>query len=111
MRRIRLILMVALGAALAIVGVANMTPVDLRLLPAFLSGERFVMRGIPLAFVVLGAVLAGIVAGQVIEYFRERRYRRLLEEKRAEVAELRHELERLRAELGDRYDDLPRIPA
>ena len=111
MRKIRFVVLGFLAAALIIIGVANMTPVDLRLLPAFLAGDRYVISGVPLAIVILGAILAGIIVGQIIEFLRERRERRLAEARRHEVAELRREVERLRAELGSRGDDLPRIPA
>ncbi len=111
MRRIRFVVQALLAAALVLVGIANMTPVELRLLPPLIAGNRYVISGVPLAIVILAAVLAGIILGQVIEYFREWRQRRQVEEKRREIAELRREVERLRSELGDRLDDLPRIPA
>lgn len=111
MRRIRYALLGIIAAALVLVGIANMTPVDLRLLPAFLAGDRWVVSGIPLAIVILGAVGVGIIVGQIIEYVRERRHRRQMERRREEIAELRREVERLRAELGSRGEDLPRIPA
>jgi len=56
-------------------------------------------------------VLMGILAGLVIEFLREHKQRRVAEEKRREIVRLRQEVTRLRADLGDRGNDLPRIPA
>lgn len=110
MRTIKVIALGLLAAVLILVGVANMAPVDLYLLPKALFGEGWGITGVPLAVVILAAVLAGIVIGQILEFFRERKYRRVAEEKRREIIELRREVARLRAELGERADELPRIP-
>jgi hypothetical protein len=53
----------------------------------------------------------GILAGLVIEFLREHKLRRVAEEKRREIVRLRQEIARLRAKVGDRDDELPRIPA
>lgn len=111
MRTIKTIVLGLLAAVLIILGVANMAPVELHLLPPALFGERWGISGIPLAVVILGAVLLGIVAGQIIEFFRERKHRRVAEEKRREIVALRQEIARLKAQLGDKADELPRIPA
>lgn len=110
MRTIKLIVLGLLAAALIILGVANMAPVDLYLLPRALFGERWGISGVPLAVVILASVLVGIVIGQLIEYVRERKHRRVADEKRREIVELRREVARLRSELGSRADELPRIP-
>jgi uncharacterized integral membrane protein len=111
MRTIRLIVLGLLAAALIVLGVANMAAVDLYLLPVPLFGDEFSIKGIPLAVVILAAVLTGILAGLVIEYLREHKQRRVAEEKRREIVRLRQEVTRLRAKLGDREEELPRIPA
>lgn len=110
MRTIKMIVLGLLAAALIILGVANMAPVNLHLLPPALFGDAWGVSGIPLAVVILAAVLAGIVIGQILEFFRERKYRRVAEEKRREIVELRREIARLKSELGSRADELPRIP-
>lgn len=110
MRTIKTIVLGLLGAALIILGVSNMAAVDLYLLPPALFGDGWGVTGIPLSVVIIVAVLAGIVIGQLIEFIRERKYRRVAEEKRREIVELRREVARLRAQLGDRADELPRIP-
>ncbi len=111
MRTIKLIVLGLLAAILIALGVANMAVVDLYLLPAALFGDGFSIKGLPLAVVILAAVLMGILAGLVIEFLREHRQRRVAEEKRREIVRLRQEVTRLRTKLGDREDDLPRIPA
>ena len=111
MQTIKLIVLGLLAAILIVLGVANMAPVDLHLLPVALFGDGYSLTGIPLAVVILAAVLLGILIGLVIEYLREHKHRRVAEEKRREIAELRQEVTRLRTKLGDRDDALPRIPA
>ncbi len=111
MRTVKLIVLGLLAAILIALGVANMAAVDLYLLPAALFGDSFSVKGLPLAVVILAAVLMGILAGLVIEFLREHKQRRVAEEKRREIVRLRQEVTRLRAGLGDRGNDLPRIPA
>jgi uncharacterized integral membrane protein len=110
MRTVKKIVLGLLAAALIILGVANMAPVDLYLLPRAIFGEGWGISGVPLAVVILVAVLAGIVIGQLVEFIRERKHRRVADERRREIVELRREVARLRAELGPRADELPRIP-
>lgn len=111
MRTVKMIVLGLLAVMLVFVGVANMTPVDLHLLPPALAGDRFALTGIPLAAVVLASILVGIVVGQVMEWFRERKHRAVIQEKRREIAALRTEVTQLRQKLGDNGDGLPRIPA
>jgi len=111
MRTIKVVVLGLLAAVLIALGAANMVPVDVYLLPTPLFGEAFSIKGIPLAVVILGAVLIGILVGLVIEFLREGRQRRVATGKRREVAQLRQENTRLRAKLRDHEDDLPRIPA
>ncbi len=111
MRTVKLIVLGLLAVMLIALGVANMAAVDLYLLPVALFGDGFSVKGLPLAVVILAAVLMGILAGLVIEFLREHKQRRVAEEKRREIVRLRQEVTRLRAKLGDREDELPRIPA
>jgi uncharacterized integral membrane protein len=110
MQTIKLIVLGLLAAILIALGVANMVAVDLYLLPAKLFGDTFSIKQIPLAVVILAAVLLGILIGLVIEYLREHKHRRVAEEKRREIVQLRQEVTRLRAKMGGQGDDLPRIP-
>jgi len=111
MRTVKLIVLGLLAVILIALGVANMATVDLYLLPAALFGDSFSVKELPLAVVILAAVLMGILAGLVIEFLREHKQRRVAEEKRREIVRLRQEVTRLRAKLGDREDELPRLPA
>jgi uncharacterized integral membrane protein len=110
MQTIKLIVLGLMAAILIALGVANMAAVDLYLLPAKLFGDAVSIKRIPLAVVILAAVLLGILVGLVIEYLREHKHRRMAEEKRREIVELRQEVTRLRAKVGSQGDDLPRIP-
>ena len=111
MRTIKTIVLGLLAAAMILVGVANMAPVDLNLLPPALAGEGFSLKGVPLAAVVLAALLAGAVFGQLLEWVRERKQRVTADQKRREVAELRQEIAHLRARLAQKGEDLPQRPA
>ncbi len=111
MRTVKLIVLGLLAVILITLGVANMAAVDLYLLPAALFGDGFSIKGLPLAVVILAAVLMGILAGLVIEFMREHKQRSVAAEKRREIVRLRQEVTRLRTKLGDREDELPRIPA
>ena len=98
-----------LAAILIIIGVANMTPVELNLLPSALTDERFSLKGVPLAVVILVALLLGVIVGHLRELIRGRKHRVLAEMKRRELNDLREEVTQLRAQLRDQGDDLPRI--
>ena len=111
MRTVRLIVLGLLAAVLISLGVANMVPVDLYLLPAALAGGGFSIKELPLAVVIMAAVLLGILIGLIIEYLREHRQRKLANERRREIVRLRQDIARLRAKLDDPDDDFPRIPA
>ena len=110
MRTVKLIVLGLLAVILIALGVANMAAVDLYLLPAALFGESFSIKGLPLAVVILAAVLMGILVGQVIEFLREHKQRREARQKRREIVQLRQEVTRLRAKLGDRESELDRLP-
>jgi uncharacterized integral membrane protein len=111
MRTIKLLVLVLLGLALVIVGVANMAPVDVHLLPPEIGAGAYVLRGVPLAGVILASVVVGVLVGQLLEYLREAKHRRRAEERRREVGRLKREVGRLAARLGESDDDLPEIPA
>jgi uncharacterized integral membrane protein len=110
MRTVKLIVLGLLAVILIALGVANMAAVDLYLLPAALFGDGFSIKGLPLAVVIMAAVLMGILIGLVIEFLREHKQRRVAEEKRREIVQLRQEVARLRAKLAPQGDELPHIP-
>jgi len=111
MRTVKMIILTLLGLALVVLGVANMAPVDLYLLPKEVGGEQLMLSQVPLAAVIVVAVVVGVVLGQFLEYLRERKHRRLAEEKRREVGRLRQEVGRLSTRLGEDEGDIPELPA
>lgn len=110
MRTIKLIILACLGLALVTLGVGNMAPVDLHLIPAKIGGGAFTVPGVPLAGVILASVLLGIVIGQLLEWLRERKYRRLVVTERREIGALSKEVRRLKTKAGE-TDDLPILKA
>ena len=115
MRTIKMVFLALIAAGLILLGVANMASVDLYLVPVALFGanigDTYSIKDIPLAVVILAAVMLGIVVGLIIEWLREYKHRRTADQKRREIVALRQEVQRLRSQLGDQADDLPRIPA
>lgn len=111
MRTIRSVVSLALGLCLMLIVAANMTPVDLYLLPSVLGMADVGLKGIPLAMVIVAALLAGILVGVLVEFAREAKYRGMLEEKRKEIAQLREENARLIARFGAEAEDLALLPA
>ena len=100
MRYIKYIFLGVLALCLVTVAIANRGMVELKLVPAALSGplgfqERAEM---PLYIVIFGAILMGILIGFVWEWLREHRYRREAELRRREALRLEHENRELRQE-------------
>ena len=111
MRTLKLLILILLGFGLVVLGVANMAPVDLHLLPPEIGGPGSTLTQIPLSVVILGSVVVGAIVGFLLEWLREAKHRRLAAEKKREVGRLRSEIARLSTRLGDDSDDLPEIPA
>ncbi|MEM1344909.1 MAG: LapA family protein [Pseudomonadota bacterium] len=109
MRFIKQITLGVLGLAMVLVGVANMAPVDIYLLPPEIGGPDLVLRAVPLSVVMLGAAVGGILIGYLLEWLREAHHRRLAAERKREVNRLRGELARLGSRLGDVDEDLPEL--
>lgn len=107
MRLLKIAVLGLLGFGLVVIGVANMEPVDLRLLPEEIGNGAVRVGPVPLSAVILAAVVVGIFVGQVMEWLRESQYRRLAEDRLREVGRLRRELRRMAARFGDTADDLP----
>lgn len=110
LRLIKFLVMAIIAICLITVGVANMAPVDLYLLPQALGGEALSLRGIPLAAVILVSILVGVVLGELFEWVREHKHRRSARHGAMEVAALRREVAALKRRLGE-DDDLPKIAA
>ena len=110
MRLIKTLFYLAVGACLVVIGVGNMAPVDVYLLPAQLAGSAFAIPGVPLAAVILASVLIGLLIGYALEWLREGKHRRMSNDRGREVARLREEVKTLKAKFAGPDDDLPKIP-
>lgn len=110
LRLIKWAILAAVCVALVVLGVANMAPVDLYLVPPGIVQRDLVLAGVPLAAVILAAILLGVVIGELFEWVREHKHRRRASERGREVERLRAEIASLKRRLGDK-DDLPRIAA
>jgi fructose-specific phosphotransferase system IIC component len=97
MRYIRYGLLIALGAALVTVALANRDIVTLRLLPpdlALLLGFDQAVH-LPLFAVIFGGIVAGVLIGFVWEWLREHKHRVVAAEKSREAARLAQEVARV----------------
>ncbi|MBK0400471.1 DUF1049 domain-containing protein [Limibaculum sp. M0105] len=110
LRLIKWAILATICVALVILGVANMAPVDLHLLPASIVKTDLVLTGVPLAAVILVAILVGVVLGELFEWLREHKHRRRASERSREVERLKGEIAALKRRHGVK-DDLPRIAA
>ena len=108
---LKFIVIGVIGLALVVLGVANVRPVTLSLLPEQVDGGAYSIDGVPLSLVVFLAVVLGVVIGEIFEYFREHKHRRQVRDRGAEIEKLRAENARLKAKLADPKEDLPRIAA
>ena len=105
LRTLRFVIVVIFGLALMLMISANMAPVELRLLPTAL-GVDAPSRELPLAVGLVLALLGGLILGLLIEFARESKHRRNLESKRAELARLREQNQKLVDRLGEDARDL-----
>ena len=110
MRLIKTLFYLAIGVCLVVLGIGNMGPVDVYLLPERLVGDQFALTGVPLAAVMLGSVMLGLIIGQIMEWLREGKHRRMSNDRGREVARLRTELANVKRQVNDPDDDLPKIP-
>lgn len=111
MRMLKLLALTLVGLGLVVVGVANIAPVDLHLLPPELGLDATRLTGVPLSAVILVAVFVGVIIGHLMEWIREAKHRRMVEERNREVGRLRREVRRLTERIGEGEDGLPPLPA
>lgn len=109
MRTLKLVAVAILALILMVIVAANMDPVDLHLLPEGLGVDLASARGVPLALVILAALAVGFLLGELVEFTRERKYRAQLAEKRRELGRLREENDLLARKLGVKDDELALI--
>ena len=106
MRTLKLIVMALIVLALVLVMTANMAPVSLRLTPEILGLDILILPEVPLAVVIIASVLVGFLWGMLLEYVREGKHRKRLDQTRRELGALREENDQLAAKLGDEAADL-----
>ncbi|MBY8977027.1 LapA family protein [Rhodobacteraceae bacterium NNCM2] len=110
MRFLKTLVLILIGICLVVLGIGNMALVDLHLVPQKIAGSDLSIKQIPLAAVIMVSVLIGLVIGQLMEWLREGKHRRVSNDRGREVAKLRTELDKVREKVEDPDDDLPRIP-
>ena len=67
LKAIKWIILGLLAICLIVVGIANMTPVDLHLLPPEIGGYAYTLHQIPLFGVILASVFFGMLLGYIFE--------------------------------------------
>lgn len=108
MRYLRYAFLAALGIILISVSLANVQPVELKLMPdalAELLGFNL-SASLPLFLVVLGGVVAGLVIGFLWEWLREHKHRRDATVKKTEVRKLEREVKKLKKKQNEGKDDV-----
>ena len=106
MRAIKLGLIIIIGLVLMMIIAANWTPVDLNLVPAAIGVPGFSYPDLPLALIIVAAVLIGYVLAYCVEFLKGGETRRRLSQKAQEIARLRQENARLVAKAQEEDDDL-----
>lgn len=109
MRTIRMVIAVLILIAVMILMAANMTPVDLHLLPPEFAPGMSTLKAVPVAIIIVISLVAGILIGFLMEFAREAKHRRRLSEKRREVSDLRNENEQLARKLVNEGNEIAAI--
>lgn len=114
LRYIKILLLLLIAVALVVIAVANSQPVVLSLLPDGILSEAETndlrLANVPLFAVLFGALLFGILIGEMIEWSRERKYRRLAAERKRALEEANARIRELARKAGEE-EDLLRLPA
>ncbi|MFD1343602.1 lipopolysaccharide assembly protein LapA domain-containing protein [Litorisediminicola beolgyonensis] len=108
MRYIRYAFLALLAIVLIAVALANREVVTLQLLPAELSAllglqERVSM---PLFFVVVASIAAGLLIGFVWEWLREHKHRATAARREARIRELERELSKVKGQRDQGKDEV-----
>jgi uncharacterized integral membrane protein len=92
---LKLLILVPLAVAILAVAEANRHPVQIYLDPFAGSSPEGTQITVPLFFVILVAIMIGVVFGSMVTYFEQGRHRRAARLARADADTLRAELARL----------------
>ena len=106
MRYLRYSFYAVLMLMLVLLALANREIVTLAVLPKELSGIFPVSIQLPMFVVIMLSMLAGLLIGYVLEYFREHKLRREAAAKKREVANLSREVDALKKQAGTEEDDV-----
>ncbi|MEX3014187.1 LapA family protein [Gymnodinialimonas hymeniacidonis] len=107
-RYLKILFLVIVAVALVLLFLANNEPVTVRLMPDALANAI----GIPnvyttqLIFVVVGALLIGIIVGFIWEWLREYRFRAEAKTQRREAQRLNQEVAKMKGQSSDTQDDV-----
>lgn len=108
MRYFRYFFLLAIGAVLFVVALANRGDVTVRIVPD--EAARLLPFAnaweVPLFLVLFGGIFCGLVIGFLWEYLREYRLRAEAARKRREAAELKREVARLKQDQPGAKDDV-----
>ena len=106
MRYLRYSFYAVLMLVLVMLALANREIVTLAVLPEQLSGIFPASIQLPMFVVIMLSMLAGLLIGYVLEYFREHKLRREAAVKKREVASLSREVDALKKQAGTEEDDV-----
>lgn len=107
-RYLKILFLVVVALALVLLFFANNAPVTLHLMPDELAGAVGVPNAFTtsLFFVVVAALLVGIVVGFIWEWLREYRYRAEAKTQRREAQRLNQEVAQMKGRSSDHDDDV-----
>ena len=106
MRNIRYGFYAVLMLVLVMLALANREMVTLAVLPEQLSSLFPVSVRLPMFVVIMLSMLAGLLIGFVLEYFREYKQRREAAVQKREAASLASEVDTLKKQAGAEEDDV-----
>lgn len=106
MRYLRYSFYAVLMFVLVMLALANREIVTLSVLPEQLSAALPVSVRLPMFVVIMLSMLAGLMVGYVLEYFREHKQRREAAVRKREVEVLAREVDVLKKQAGSEEDDV-----
>ncbi|MBL4873854.1 MAG: LapA family protein [Rhodobacteraceae bacterium] len=106
MRYLRYSFYAVLMVVLVMLALANREIVTLAVLPEQLSSLFPVSIQLPMFVVIMLSMLAGLLVGYVLEYFREHKQRREAAIRKREIDVLAREVDALKKQAGTQEDDV-----
>lgn len=104
MRYIRLFLILVLVVVLVTLATSNGQSVDLTLFPSWVPWIGGTAITAPLFVFIYGALIAGVILGEIYEYFRSLRLRRQAAKSAKALQKTEAELEKIKQKTGN-HDD------